>query len=230
MAIKRFVQELKLTRAITHPNVIRIHDFLDLGGARAVSMEYFPSRDLGKIIRTETSLPPLRGLKILDQVCEGLIAAHRVGVVHRDIKPANILVGQDDVVKIVDFGLAAAEQQMGSRLTKSGILVGTPEFMAPEQISGGEVDHRADFYSLGILMYEMFSGKRPYTADTPVKVLFLHLEGTPTPLSKLVPELPGNVISLTMDCMAKEAKDRPQSAEELQARVRDALNDLAEAA
>jgi serine/threonine-protein kinase len=230
MAIKRFVQELKLTRSITHPNVIRIYDFLDLGGARAVSMEYFPSRDLGKIIRAEKTLEPHLGLRLLDQVCDGLAAAHHSGVVHRDIKPANILVGNNNDVKIVDFGLASMEQRMGSRLTKSGILIGTPEYMAPEQISGAEVDHRADIYALGILMYEMFTGVRPFTAETPVKILFLHLEGTPVPMTEHAPGLPGDLVTLTMDCMAKEPQDRPSTAIELQARIRSILSGRAEAA
>jgi serine/threonine-protein kinase len=230
MAIKRFVQELKLTRSITHPNVIRIYDFLDLGGARAVSMEYFPSKDLGKLIRAEKAIAPDKGLRILDQVCDGLAAAHSAGVVHRDIKPANILVGPDGNVKIVDFGLASVEQRMGSRLTKSGILIGTPEYMAPEQISGAEVGHRADIYALGILMYEMFTGVRPYTAETPVKILFQHLEGTPAPMTDHVPGIPDAVVALTMDCMAKEPQDRPPTAGDLQARIRDVLSGLAEAA
>jgi serine/threonine-protein kinase len=230
MAIKRFVQELKLTRSITHPNVIRIYDFLDLGGARAVSMEYFPSRDLGKIIRADKALAPDRGLRILDQVCDGLSAAHNAGVVHRDIKPANILVGANGDVKLVDFGLASMEQRMGSRLTKSGILIGTPEYMAPEQISGADVDHRADIYALGILMYEMFTGVRPYTAETPVKILFQHLEGTPAPMTDHAPDIPEALAALTLECMAKEPQDRPATAAELQARVRTVLIGLAEAA
>jgi serine/threonine-protein kinase len=229
-ALARFVQELKLSRGITHKNVIRLFDFLDLGGARAVSMEYFPSRDLGKIIRSEGTLLPARGLRILAQVCEGLIAAHEFGVVHRDVKPANILVGKDDGVKIVDFGLASLEQQLGSRLTKSGLLIGTPEYMAPEQISGENTDHRADLYSLGIVMYEMFSGKRPFTAETPVKILFQHLEAQATPLREVAPNIPEAIDLLVTRAMAKDPKDRPQTAQEFWQAIEDIRIALAEAA
>ena len=227
---RRFVQELKLTRKITHKNVIRIFDFMDLGGAHAVSMEYFPGRDLGKVLAEDAPLNPGRSLGILAQVCEGLAAAHAVGVVHRDIKPANILVGPDDETRVVDFGLASAGQQSGSRLTKSGLLIGTPEYMAPEQISSEAVDHRADLYSMGILMYEMLTGARPYTAETPVKVLFLHLEGEATPPGTLAPHLPESLQALIMSAMARNRDERPATAQELHDRIVDEIALLKKAA
>jgi HEAT repeat protein len=223
-AIRRFVQELKLTRKITHKNVIRIHDLVDLGGAHAVSMEYFPGRDLGKILTEAGKLDPWRALHILEQACEGLAAAHEAGVIHRDIKPGNILVGMDDAVKIVDFGLAWAEQRVGSRLTKSGLLIGTPEYMAPEQIRGEAADHRVDVYSLGIVLYEMVTGRPPYTADTPVKVLFQHLEGEATPMSELSEGVPPGVEALTAAAMAREPDDRVGSAKELARRIRELVD------
>lgn len=214
-ALKRFIRELKLTRMVTHGNVIRIYDFLELSGAHAVSMEFFPSSDLAQLLLERGTIEIDRGLTIISQVCAGLQAAHTANVVHRDMKPANLLVGEDDVVKIVDFGLAAAQQQIESRLTKSGYLVGTPDYMAPEQIGGGEADHRVDIYALGIVMYEMFSGVRPYTDETPVKVFFKHLEGGALPLGQLVPGLPPGVSNLVMRSMAKEASDRPATVGEL---------------
>jgi serine/threonine-protein kinase len=229
-AILRFVQELKVTRSITHQNVIRIYDFLDLGQAHAVSMEYFPGKDLGKVILREKSLDPRRTLGIVSQICHGLQAAHDKGVNHRDIKPANLLVGENDMVKIVDFGLASVAQQVGSRLTKSGLLIGTPEYMAPEQISGGETDHRADIYSLGLVIYELLSGKKPFTADTPVKILFQHLEGEAQPLSELVENMPANLEDLVARTMAKSPDDRPQGAMELLAEIEGILAGLADAA
>ncbi len=214
-AIRRFVQELKLTRRITHRNVIRIHDFLDLNGAHAVSMEYFPSRDLGHILVEEGPMRPERALRLVAQVCQGLAAAHEVGVIHRDIKPANILVGEGDMAKIVDFGLAAAQQAVGPRLTRSGYLIGTPEYMAPELIQNEPFDHRSDIYSIGIMMYEMLSGQRPYTGDTPVKILFQHLEGNAEPLAWFTPTLPPSLAALVMRTMARQVAARPRDTREL---------------
>jgi serine/threonine-protein kinase len=227
---RRFVQELKLTRKITHKNVIRIFDFMDLGGAHAVSMEYFPGRDLGKVLAEDAPLPASRSLGILAQVCEGLAAAHAVGVIHRDIKPANILIGRGDETRVVDFGLASAGQQSGSRLTKSGLLIGTPEYMAPEQISSEAVDHRSDLYSVGVLMYEMLTGVKPFTAETPVKVLFLHLEGEAVPAAQLAPRLPKSLLDLVMSTMARNREDRPATAQELHDRIVDELAMLKQAA
>jgi len=230
IALARFVQELKVARGITHKNVIRLFDFLDLGGARAVSMEYFPSRDLGKVIRSEGALELSRGLRVLSQVCEALMAAHAMGVVHRDVKPANILVGKDDSVKIVDFGLASMEQQMGTRLTKSGLLIGTPEYMSPEQISGGEVNHLADIYSLGIVMFETFSAKKPFSGETPVKVLFQHLEADIPSLKEAAPNLPETVYQLVEKAMCKDPLGRPQTAQEFWQALESIRSGLADAA
>ncbi len=221
-AIRRFTQELRLTRRITHKNVIRIFDFLELEGGHGVSMEFFPGRDLGKILAADGALEPARALRIVAQVCEGLSAAHRAGVVHRDIKPGNILVGDDDIVKIVDFGLASVEHQLGSRLTKSGLLIGTPEYMAPEQIRGEEVDHRADIYAVGVVLYEMLSGRTPFVGDTPVKILFQHLEGEIAPLRDLCGVSP-ETEALVDAAMARDPGNRPPDAEALRRRIEDVL-------
>jgi serine/threonine-protein kinase len=218
-AIRRFIRELKLTRKITHPNVIRIYDFLELAGAHAVSMEYFVSQDLAQILIEKGALSVERTLSIASEVCSGLIAAHAEEVTHRDMKPGNILVGKDDEVKIVDFGLASAQQQVESRLTKSGYLVGTPEYMAPEQIGGGEADHRVDIYALGVVLYEMLSGVKPFADETPVKIFFRHLEGAFEPLSKHVEGLPRGVEQIVLRAMAKESKDRHSTVEELKALI-----------
>jgi serine/threonine-protein kinase len=225
-AIQRFVRELKLTRKITHQNVIRIHDLLDLGGVRAVSMEYFPGRDLGKIIKQEGLVETRRALHIMASVCEGLAAAHAAGVIHRDIKPANILVGENDAVKIVDFGLASARQHFESRLTKSGLLVGTPEYMAPEQIRANVIDPRTDLYSAGIILYEMLAGKKPFDGETAVQILFQHLEGTAEPLSLLRKDVSSDLESLVVRSMAREPDQRHQTAEELLGDIRAVLATL----
>jgi serine/threonine-protein kinase len=154
-------------------------------------------------------------LPILAQACEGLAAAHAEGVIHRDIKPGNLLVGDKDATKILDFGLASTHDFAGSRLTQSGILIGSPEYMAPEQISGESVDARADLYSLGVVMYEVLSGLKPFTAETSVKVLFQHLEGQAEPLGQRVSGLAPGIESLVHAAMARDPKDRPASADAL---------------
>ncbi len=224
----RFVRELKLTRRITHKNVIRLHDLLDLGGAHAVSMEYFAGEDLGQILAREGRLGWERSLRLIAQVCEGLEVAHEMGILHRDLKPANILVGEGDAVKILDFGLASPLQQADARLTKSGLLIGTPEYMAPEQIAGDQVDARADIYSLGIMLYEMLSGMKPYTDETPVKVLFRHLEGDATPLAEVAPTLPAGLALLVSRAMARDVADRPPSVVRLREEIEVRLRSLAE--
>ncbi|MCA9753243.1 MAG: HEAT repeat domain-containing protein, partial [Gemmatimonadetes bacterium] len=213
-SMARFVQELKLARKISHPNVIRIHDLLELGEARAISMEYFPGRDLGRVLDDLGKMPPDRGVYICRQICEGLSAAHASGIIHRDIKPANVLVGDQDVVKIVDFGLAAASREAENRLTRTGHLVGTPHYMAPELIRGEEVDHRSDLYSFGIMMYEMFSGKLPYDGENPMNVLFRHLDGDAKPLTDIT-DIPADLARVVMRTMALDPKARPQSSSEL---------------
>jgi eukaryotic-like serine/threonine-protein kinase len=220
LAIRRFVRELKLTRRITHKNVIRIHDLLDIGGAKAVSMEYFPGRDLGRILKLESAMPAGRALSIAAQIADGLAAAHTAGVIHRDVKPANVLVGKDDWIKIVDFGLASAQQHIGSRLTKSGLLIGTPEYMAPEQISGNTIDPRTDIYSVGVLLYEMLAGRKAFLGETAVQILFQHLEGTVEPLDKVRPELSPELVALVHQAMARDPAERHQTADELALAIR----------
>jgi serine/threonine-protein kinase len=213
--IRRFVQELRLTRRISHPNVIRIHDIVDLGGGHAIGMEYFPGNDLARLLKDEGRLSAARAVPIALQICEGLAAAHDQGIIHRDVKPGNILVDDSDMVKIVDFGLAAAGQQMGSRLTKSGLVIGTPEYIAPEQIKGSAVDARADIYSLGVLLYEMLSGVQPFTGENSVNILFQHLEGDYRPLREHAPEVSESLAKVVGLAMSREPENRPASVNQL---------------
>ena len=218
--IRRFVLELKLTRRISHPNVIRIYDLIDLDGAHAISMEHFPGRDLGAVLREHGPLSPARAMHVAEQTLEGLAAAHAAGILHRDIKPANLLLGDGDLLKIVDFGLASMGQSPHSRLTQSGILVGTPEYISPEQITGGDVDARCDLYSLGVVLYEVMSGQQPFSGANAVNVLFQHLEATVPPLSTVAAGIPAAVNDLVMCALARLAVDRPASAQAMLEMVR----------
>jgi serine/threonine-protein kinase len=210
--IRRFVQELKLTRRITHANVIRIHDLLDLDGAHAISMEYFPGRDLGAVLREEGPMSPARAMNVAEQVLDGLAAAHSAGILHRDIKPANLLIGAGDLVKIVDFGLASMSHSTGSRLTQSGILVGTPEYISPEQITGTETDARCDLYSLGVVLYEAMSGIQPFTGTSAVNILFQHLEADVPALGTVAAGIPPHISDAVMRALSRQPADRPASA------------------
>ncbi len=219
LMIRRFVQELRLSRRITHRNVIRIHDLIDLRGAHAISMEYFDGRDLGSVLREDGPLPWERALGIATQVADGLATAHDLGIIHRDVKPANVLLGSDELVKIVDFGLASVGQSTRSRLTQSGILVGTPEYISPEQITGTDVDGRTDLYSLGVVLYELISGHQPFHGPNAVNVLFQHLEPSVPRLKERVPGIPDGVDELIMSCMAREPEARPSDARTLLQRL-----------
>ncbi len=213
--ISRFMQELRCARKISHENVIRIHDFLLLGNAYAISMEYFPSRPLSAEIERCGTIEPQRALRIAADTCAGMIVAHGADIVHRDLKPANVLINEDDQVKIVDFGLAAAASYAGTRLTTAGMAVGTPTYMSPEQIRGQEFDARTDIYSLAVILYEMLTGRPPYTGADPISILYQHLEGKFVRPRELVPEIPQTVEALVIKAMATEPAARYQTVLEL---------------
>ena len=157
--MKRFVHELRYSRKITHKNVIRIYDFLYIQGSYAISMEYFPSHTLGGEVVNEKPVELKRAMQFGIDICTGMTVAHQVGIVHRDLKPANVLINQEGLLKIVDFGVAAAQREGDTQLTKTGYVIGSPKYMAPEQILGKKVDERADIYALGVMLYEMVTGR-----------------------------------------------------------------------
>jgi serine/threonine-protein kinase len=213
--IQRFIYELRYARRVTHENVIRIHDFLRIEKAYAISMEYFPSHNLSDEIPGNTPIPLQRGLYILWHICRGMHAAHQVKIIHRDLKPPNVLINDAGMVKIVDFGLAAAVSEAASRLTRTGALLGTPLYMAPEQVQNHTIDVRTDIYSLGIMMYEMFTGRPPYTGDNPMTILYQHLEGKAPPPCELNPKLVPELQAIIQKAMAVAPSQRFQSMEAL---------------
>ena len=217
--IRRFIHELKFNRRIVHPNVIRLYDILELNPGHAISMEYFPSDDLGTILDRARCLDPDRVRRFTIQICQGLKAAHDSGIVHRDIKPPNILIGPEERIKIVDFGLAAASGGNQSRVTKSGILVGTPQYMAPEQIRGTDIDLRTDIYALGALLFECLSGSPPFASDNPVNVLMMHLTEPPPCLRDVVPDVPDDLEWLIETSLRKDPAERPQTVGEILERL-----------
>jgi len=215
VAITRMVHEVRYARKITHENVIRIHDFVSFGKTYAMSMEYFSSVPLTRKIRRGRKLAKQEALRMVRDILRGMAVAHGAGIVHRDLKPANILVNEDGVLKIVDFGLAAAMSHTNSRVTKTGHLVGTPTYMAPEQVRGMQIDQRTDLYALGVIMYEMFTGAPPYVSDNPMGVLYQHIEGKKVPPSEHNPDVSPALEAVILKAMAVNVEDRYQSAAEM---------------
>lgn len=214
--MQRFVHELRYSRKITHPNVIRIYDFLSLGGLYAISMEYFPSHTLGAELVDDEPLELDRVIKFAHDIAAGMRAAHEVGIVHRDLKPANILIDDESVLKVVDFGVAAAQSANESAdLTKTGYVIGSPKYMAPEQILGKKVSERSDIYSTGVIMYEMLTGKPPYTKGDHMAVMYQHVQGGAPEPKAINAKIPDELNQVVVKCMALKPEDRHASMDEL---------------
>jgi eukaryotic-like serine/threonine-protein kinase len=213
--MKRFVHELRYSRKITHKNVIRIYDFLYIRGNYAISMEYFPSHTLGGEIVNEKPVVLKRAVKFGIDIATGMAVAHQAGIVHRDLKPANVLINNEGLLKIVDFGVAAAQSQGDTQLTKTGYVIGSPKYMAPEQILGKKVDERADIYSLGVILYEMFCGVPPYSRGDHMSVMYQHVQGKARPPMDINKDLPRELNDLVMKSMSLDKAKRAQSMDEL---------------
>jgi serine/threonine-protein kinase len=215
--MKRFVHELRYSRKITHKNVIRIYDFLYIQGNYAISMEYFPSHTLGGEIVNEKPVELKRAVKFGIDIATGMAVAHQAGIVHRDLKPANVLIDNDSLLKIVDFGVAAAQSQGDTQLTKTGYVIGSPKYMAPEQILGKKVDERADIYSLGVILYELFTGVPPYSRGDHMSVMYQHVQGKARQPIEINKDLPQDLNNLVVKCMSLDKAKRAQTMDELRA-------------
>ena len=213
--MKRFVHELRYSRKITHKNVIRIYDFLYIQGNYAISMEYFPSHTLGSEVVNEKPLELKRAMQFGIDICTGMTVAHQQGIVHRDLKPANVLINQEGLLKIVDFGVAAAQREGDTQLTKTGYVIGSPKYMAPEQILGKKVDERADIYALGVMLYEMTTGVPPYSRGDHMSVMYQHVQGKARAPQEVNPNLPPGLSELVVRAMAVDKTKRFQTMNEL---------------
>jgi serine/threonine-protein kinase len=213
--MKRFVHELRYSRKITHKNVIRIYDFLYIRGLYAISMEYFPSHTLGGEIVNEKPVALKRAIQFGIDIATGMQVAHQAGIVHRDLKPANVLINNEGLLKIVDFGVAAAQSQGDTQLTKTGYVIGSPKYMAPEQILGKKVDERADIYSLGVILYEMLCGVPPYSRGDHMSVMYQHVQGKARPPADINKDLPRELNDLVMKSMSLDKMKRAQTMDEL---------------
>ncbi len=211
--LDRFKQEIRLARRITHPNILRTHDLGETGRLRYLSMELVKGLTLKQLVEADDILPTPVGLRIAKQICAGLAAAHEVGVIHRDIKPQNILIEATGGLKIMDFGIARLKEERG--MTAEGTVVGTPDYMSPEQARGVTLDFRSDIYSTGVVLYEVFTGTLPFEGDTPLAVVLKHIQENPPSPQARNPKIDPKISQIVLKCMQKDPKDRFQSVNEL---------------
>jgi serine/threonine protein kinase/tetratricopeptide (TPR) repeat protein len=211
--IERFRNELKIARDIAHKNVCRMYHLAKHEGTHYIVMEYVSGEDLKSFIRRARQLTAGTAISIAKQVCEGLAEAHKLGTVHRDLKPQNIMIDKDGNVRIMDFGIARSLETKG--ITGVGVMIGTPEYMSPEQVEGKEVDQRSDIYSLGVILYEMVTGRVPFEAETPFAVGMKHKSETPKDPLELNSQLPEDLSKVILRCLEKDKTKRYQSADEL---------------
>jgi len=211
--IDRFRNELKIARDISHKNICRMYDLGREAGNYFITMEYVSGEDLKSFIRRSRQLVVGTAIFIAKQVCEGLAEAHRLGVVHRDLKPGNIMIDKEGNAKIMDFGIARSVSVKG--ITGAGVMIGTPEYMSPEQVEGKEVDKRSDIYSLGVIIYEMVTGRVPFEGDTPFTVGVKQKSEIPKDPKALNAQIPQDLSHLILRCLEKDKEKRYQSAEEL---------------
>ncbi|MGB7294128.1 MAG: protein kinase [Candidatus Aminicenantales bacterium] len=212
-AIERFKNELKLARRIIHKNICCVYDLNEEEGLPYITMEYVPGEDLRSLLRRAGRLSVEKILSVARQACDGLAEAHRLGVVHRDLKPANIMIDREGNVHIMDFGIA--RPLSGSELTEAGTMIGTPDYMSPEQAAGRPTDRRSDIYSFGIILYEMVTGRVPFVGETALSVALKHKTDIPAPPGDLNIQSPPGLNRLVLKCLEKRPEDRYQHAAEI---------------
>ena len=212
-ALERMKREVSAARRVTHPNVIRIHDIFETGGLNYVSMEYFHGSNLKEVIRKNGAMSMIEGFQIAAQICDGVEAAHKQGVIHRDLKSQNIIVDAAGQLKIIDFGLASTTHAEG--MTATGLIMGTPEYMAPEQVAGKKVDERADLYSIGIILYELFTGSVPFTGESAIAIGFKQIKENPVTPSERNKSISPELDQIIHKLLEKNPADRYRSVSEL---------------
>jgi eukaryotic-like serine/threonine-protein kinase len=214
--VERFRREAKNAAGLSHPNIVSIYDRGEAEGTYYIAMEYLDGRSLKEIVVARGPLPISDAIEATRQVLTALRFAHRKGVVHRDIKPHNVMADADGRLKVTDFGIARAGV---SQMTEAGSIIGTAQYLSPEQARGAAVDQRSDLYSIGVVLYEMLTGQVPFTGESPVEIAMKHLSDTPRPPSLLRPEIPPDLDMVVLRALAKNPEDRFQTAEEMDAEL-----------
>ncbi|WP_242901922.1 Stk1 family PASTA domain-containing Ser/Thr kinase [Actinomadura terrae] len=222
--VARFIGEAKSAAALSHPNVVAVYDQVTDGEHVFLVMEYVQGHTLRDALTAAGRFGPRAALEIMQPVLAALGAAHRAGLVHRDVKPENVLITEDGRVKVADFGLARAES--ASKMTRTGVIIGTVGYLAPEQVQAGEVDVRTDVYAAGIMLYELVTGRLPHQADTAFAVAYKHVNETVPPPSEAVPGIPRQVDDLVTDATSHNPDRRPRDANQFLAEVAEAYNGL----
>jgi len=211
--IERFRNELKLARKVSHRNVCRMYDLSEEEKTQFITMEYVPGENLKNLIKRIGQLSKTKAVSIAKQVCEGLVEAHRLGVVHRDLKPQNIMVDSEGNARIMDFGIARSIRTKS--ITETGMIIGTPEYMSPEQVEGVGVDHRSDLYSLGVILFEMLTGRVPFQGETPLSVILKHKTEQPPDPRRFDDQIPVDISQMILKCMEKDKNKRYPTADAL---------------
>jgi len=214
--VERFRREAKNAAGLSHPNIVSIYDRGEAEGTYYIAMEYLDGRSLKELVVARGPLPIADAIAATRQVLAALRFAHRKGVVHRDIKPHNVMADADGRLKVTDFGIARAGV---SQMTEAGSIIGTAQYLSPEQARGASVDQRSDLYSMGIVLYEMLTGEVPFTGESPVEIAMKHLSDTPRPPSLLRPDIPPDLDMVVLRALAKNPDDRFQTAEEMDAEL-----------
>src|SRR6266516_1688325 len=224
----RFRREAQSAASLNHPSIVAVYDtgedMSEPSHVPYIVMEYVDGRTLRDLLRDDRRLMPERALEITDGVLRALDYSHRAGIVHRDIKPGNVMLNRQGEIKVMDFGIARAIADTQATMTQTAQVIGTAQYLSPEQARGERVDARSDLYSVGCLLYELLTGRPPFTGDSPVSIAYQHVREAPIPPSAVDPELPAWADAIVLRAMEKDPADRYQSAADMRSDIQRALS------